>query len=68
MLSGDAARAKDEALRGLAIDDRSTYAALGHYVLAEVYSRGGDATRASAELLKGNALDKRGDKRGQLPH
>ena len=58
LLSGDVPGAKDQALRGLSIDDKSPYAALGHYVLADVYNRGGDATLARAELQKGRALEK----------
>jgi arylsulfatase A-like enzyme/tetratricopeptide (TPR) repeat protein len=57
--SGDLDGAKSEALRALQIDDKSPYAALGHYVLADVYNRGGKEALALAELRKGKALDRR---------
>jgi tetratricopeptide (TPR) repeat protein len=55
---GDVQRAKDEALAGLALDDKSPYAALGHFVLADVYNRAGDARLARIELQKGKALER----------
>jgi superkiller protein 3 len=56
--SGDLDGAKAEAARGLALDARSTYASLGHFVLADVYNRQGRARDAVAELRKGQALEK----------
>ncbi|HEX4823756.1 MAG TPA: sulfatase-like hydrolase/transferase [Candidatus Polarisedimenticolaceae bacterium] len=58
ILSGDVPGAKDQALRGLAIDDKSSYAAVGHYVLADVYNRSGDAALARSEMNKAAALDR----------
>ena len=55
--SGDLDGAKREALRALTLDDKTPYAALGHYVLADVYNRGGNETQALAELRKGKLLD-----------
>lgn len=57
--SGALDEAKTEAMRALELDDKSPYAALGHYVLAEVYNRGGNETQALAELRKGKALDRK---------
>jgi tetratricopeptide (TPR) repeat protein len=56
--NGDLEGARSEALRALELDDRSPYAALGHYVLADVYNRGGNESQALAELRKGKALDR----------
>jgi arylsulfatase A-like enzyme/predicted Zn-dependent protease len=57
--SGDLPGAKREALRGLELDDKTTYAALGHYILADVYNREQNETQALAELRKGKALDRK---------
>ena len=56
--SGDLDGARTEAQRGLELDARSTYASLGHFVLAEVYNRQGRERDALAELRKGQALEK----------
>jgi arylsulfatase A-like enzyme/tetratricopeptide (TPR) repeat protein len=56
--SGDVDGAKAEATRALTLDVRSTYASLGHYVLAEVYRRQGRDSEARVELRKGEALEK----------
>jgi arylsulfatase A-like enzyme/predicted Zn-dependent protease len=56
--SGDLDAAKAEAQRGLALDARSTYASLGHFVLADVYNRQGRERDAVTELRKGQALEK----------
>ncbi len=58
--SGDLDGAKSEALRALGMDPRSEYAALGHYVLADVYNREGRSREAAAELAKGQRLDTAG--------
>ncbi len=57
--SGDLDGAKGEAVRALELDSKSPYAALGHYVLADVYNRAGKETQALAELRKGKALDRK---------
>lgn len=54
--SGELDGAKKEALRALELDAGSTYASLGHYVLADVYNRQGRERDALAELHKGQAL------------
>ncbi len=56
--SGDLEGAKSEALRGLQLDARSTYASLGHFVLADVFNRQGRERDAVAELRKGQALER----------
>ena len=56
--SGELDAAKTEALKGLTLDARSTYASLGHFVLADVYNRQGRERDAVAELRKGQALEK----------
>jgi len=56
--SGDLEGAKSEALHALSLDARSTYASLGHFVLADVYNRQGRERDAVAELRKGQALEK----------
>jgi tetratricopeptide (TPR) repeat protein len=57
--TGDVEGAKSEAMQALALDDKTPYAALGHYVLADVYNRGGNEALALAELRKGKALDRK---------
>ena len=53
----------DEAMslarKGLDVAPRSPYAPLGHYVLADVYSRTGHPTEAAAEAARGRALEAR---------
>lgn len=52
----------DEALRlaerGLAVDTHSEVAPLGHYVLADVFSRRGERARATAEAAAGRRLER----------
>ena len=55
---GDVNGAKSEATRALELDDKSPYAALGHFVLAEVFDREGRERDALAELHKGQALER----------
>jgi arylsulfatase A-like enzyme/Tfp pilus assembly protein PilF len=59
----DQGRRFDEAVtlakKGLEVAPKSTYAPLGHYVLADLYSRLGRAADAAAEAQKGRALEKR---------
>ena len=57
LAAGDLDGAAGEAQRALALDGRSSYAALGHYVLADVYNRRGRTREASAELRRGQALE-----------
>jgi tetratricopeptide (TPR) repeat protein len=51
----------DEAIaivsRGIAIGSRSTFAPLGHYVLADLYSRKGRHAEAQREAEKGRAIE-----------
>jgi choline-sulfatase len=49
--------AADLATRGLAAQARSDAAPLGHYVLADVYSRRGQPKQAEEEAAKGKRLD-----------
>ena len=57
----DQGRNLDEAIeiakRGIAIGSRSEFAPLGHYVLADLYSRKGMAAEAQREAAKGRALE-----------
>lgn len=45
------------ARRGLDVAPRSDFAPLGHYVLADVYSRQGEAARSAEEARRGRALE-----------
>ena len=49
--------AADLAKRGLEAQPRSDVAPLGHFVLADVYSRRGESAMAEAEAAKGRKLD-----------
>lgn len=51
--------ARDLAERGLKVDDFSEVAPLGHYVLADIFSRLGKQKEAAAEAAKGKALERR---------
>lgn len=57
----DQGRNFDEAIaivkRGIALESRSDFAPLGHYVLADLYSRKGMAAEAQREAEKGRALE-----------
>jgi choline-sulfatase len=57
----DSGKNLDEAVRvarkGLEIAPKSEYAALGHYVLADLYNRQGRPREAAVELAAGKALD-----------
>lgn len=57
--SGDRGSAEELALRGLEVDPESEDAPLGHFVLADVYSRQGQAVEAAEEARKGRALEAR---------
>jgi arylsulfatase A-like enzyme/Tfp pilus assembly protein PilF len=49
--------AEDIAKKGLERDPGSELAPLGHFVLADIYSRRGDRTKAEAEAAKGRRLE-----------
>jgi tetratricopeptide (TPR) repeat protein len=49
--------AQDLATRGLAAEARSEAGPLGHFVLADVYSRRGQAAKADEEAAKGRKLE-----------
>ncbi|MEO5761086.1 MAG: sulfatase-like hydrolase/transferase [Vicinamibacteria bacterium] len=51
--------ARDLAERGLKVDNISEVAPLGHYVLADIYSRENKPKEAAAEAAKGKALQAR---------
>lgn len=59
----DQGRRFDEAVtlakKGLEVAPRSPYAPLGHYVLADLYSRLGRPADAAAEASRGRALEKK---------
>jgi arylsulfatase A-like enzyme/Flp pilus assembly protein TadD len=57
LLAGRLEAAKDLAQRGLAAQPVSDVAALGHYVLADVYNREGRAQDARAEVQKAERLE-----------
>jgi len=57
--AGRLAAAADLARRGLAVDETSEIAPLGHYVLADVYGRQGRPGDASAEVAKAKELEAR---------
>jgi len=54
--SGDLQEAADLARRGLRVDETSELAPLGHFVLADVYTRQGRRAEAEAELSAGRRL------------
>jgi arylsulfatase A-like enzyme/Tfp pilus assembly protein PilF len=59
----DEGQRMDEAItlakKGLEVAPKSEYAALGHYVLADLYSRTGRPGDAAAEAARGRQLEKR---------
>lgn len=55
--AGGLAGAEEIAKRGLQVDPRSEVAPLGHYVLADVYSRRGEPARAEAEARAARTLE-----------
>jgi len=57
LAAGDLAGARAEAEKGLALDDASSIAPLGHYVLADIHSRQGRAREAEAEVRRGKAIE-----------
>jgi len=52
--------------RGLEIGSESAYAPLGHYVLADLYSRRGMHADAEREAAKGRALEAKSRTRAPL--
>jgi len=59
LAAGQVDEAASLAARGLERDPGSSVAALGHYVLADVYSRKGDLTRSREEAAKGRRAESR---------
>ncbi|MEO8503645.1 MAG: sulfatase-like hydrolase/transferase [Acidobacteriota bacterium] len=57
--SNDLVGAEREARQGLALDPKSDYAPLGHYVLADLLDQTGRASEAAQELRAGKALEAR---------
>jgi tetratricopeptide (TPR) repeat protein len=55
--AGRLAEAQDLASRGLKVAGASETAPLGHYVLADVYSRQGEPAKAQEEAAKGRRLE-----------
>jgi len=58
----DAGEQLDDAVvlarKGIALDPRGEYAPLGHYVIADVFSRRGRRPEADAEAARGRALER----------
>ncbi|HTM25406.1 MAG TPA: sulfatase-like hydrolase/transferase [Vicinamibacterales bacterium] len=65
----DQGRRFDEAVqlaqKGLEVAPKSPYAPLGHYVLADLYSRLGRPAEAAAEAQRGRALEKAAPAKGR---
>ncbi|MGH9141109.1 MAG: tetratricopeptide repeat protein, partial [Vicinamibacterales bacterium] len=63
----DVGQSFDEAVRlarqGIALDPRGEYAPLGHYVIADVFSRQGRRAEAEQEAAAGRALERANPKR-----
>ena len=59
LATGDLAGAEREARRGLKLDSQGPFAPLGHYVLADVYSRQGRAGDAAREAELGREAEAR---------
>ena len=57
LAAGQLDAAADLARRGLAIDDRSAMAPLGHFVLADVYNRQGKRSEADDEVAKAHRIE-----------
>ena len=57
--TGDLAGAEREALRGLALDAKGPFTPLGHYVLADTYSRQGRNSEAAREAGLGKEAEAR---------
>ncbi len=60
LAAGDLPAAAAEARRGIELEPRSALAALGHYVLADVYSRQGRPEDAAREARLGREAEARG--------
>ena len=58
LAAGRLEEAERLARAGLETDDRSAVAPLGHYVLADVYTRRGQRAQADAEVAKGRRLER----------
>lgn len=59
LANGDLTGAEREALRGLALDSKGPFTPLGHYVLADVYSRQGRGGEAAREAALGKEAEAR---------
>ena len=59
LATGDLAGAEREALRGLALDAKGPFTPLGHYVLADTYSRQGRNSEAAREAGLGKEAEAR---------
>jgi arylsulfatase A-like enzyme/Tfp pilus assembly protein PilF len=57
LAAGGLTGAEELARRGLEVDPRSDVAPLGHYVLADVYSRRGERAKAAAEAGAARSLE-----------
>jgi choline-sulfatase len=62
LANGDLAGAEREARRGLELDAEGAFAPLGHYVLADVYSRQGRGAEAAREAQLGREAEARGSR------
>src|SRR5262249_61820437 len=64
----DSGQSLDEAVRlarrGIELAPASEYAPLGHYVIADVYSRRGRRAEAEQEAARGRALERTAKPRG----
>jgi len=58
--AGDLGKAAAQAHRGLELDRGSGYAALGHYVLADIFTREGRRIEAAEEVRRGKEAEARG--------
>jgi arylsulfatase A-like enzyme/Tfp pilus assembly protein PilF len=59
LATGDLASAEREALRGLRLDSKGAFTPLGHFVLADVYSRQGRGADATREAQLGREAEAR---------
>jgi predicted Zn-dependent protease len=60
LATGDLSGAEREARRGLELDAKGPFTPLGHYVLADVYSRQGRGEEAAREARLGKESEERG--------
>ena len=55
---GDLQAAEQAAKQGLSLNPERTIAPLGHYVLADIYSRMGRENEAAREVTRAQALER----------